>query len=237
MLIAFALWTVQSDPMEQLAEAIRARLDETRISIEVEEAPLGEVLDAVSLVTGITIHLDADVEVRLPQAARTITMVAEGRPAREFLRDLLWPRGLTLTVRRGRVVVVLRDELLPELVTRWYDVSMLRARVMGGAPEVDPYRGNPGEVELGPRANLVRLIRQFVAPETWDRPGREMHVIGIGAWRRRDDGSFFEAEHGGRERTGEMLVVTQSREVHDELDAFLGRLGEFFPRVPPPREP
>ncbi len=137
---------------------------------------------------------------------------------RDGLHLLLKQLDLTWMVHHGRVVITNEEEAEDRLTTRVYDVRNLIELV-----PVSRWNGGPlGQMTTVYQYDfdsLINTIRSAVAPVSWDRVG------GPGS---------INAYYTRRMR---VLVVSQTYDIHRQLDALLRRMAEYGGQTPLPAVP
>lgn len=207
------------------AEAVD-KLKQTRVSVELDEAPLEELLEIVAAHLGEPVAIDPAVDTEDLRVSVKLDDVS----VHSLLRLTLKPRGLTLTLRRGAYVVVPQEATGPGLVTRIYDTqdvilpmpsflgssvaedyTSLYAKMAGGHEDEEPLQldGATPRTKRGEAIELAKIgLRQFLEANTggdsWTRDPRTAIRFG-----------------------GAKLVVTQSADVHAEIERLLDAMRAF----------
>jgi hypothetical protein len=194
-------------------EEVLAALEEVRLSVDFGTdrggAPLAEVADFLSHVTGVGFLLSGGIFDELGPEETAVTLHLPERCVREVL-DVLCDvnRELAWRVEDGVVKFLLREEALGGQVLVLTDVRHLtRSFAGGGDGGAQLTFGDelPSDVPVVLSADeLAELIRSTVAPRSWDEDARNALRIG---------------EQG-------VLFVNQRPEVHAAIRRLLDHLDE-----------
>ena len=200
----------QDDGARRAREILATR----RITLDFQNARLGEVIAYLQEFSGLNFHIDA--EALKDRDDDRITIKVKDVSLRTVLKLVLNPRDLGCVYRDGVIVVTTRTRLAASTVTRVYDIRDLMFQLQdfpGPKFELDYKQSgldtsilNQFEDPKGgfPADTLVDLIKTTVQPRSWDESG-EVSITTL---------------------TG-LLVVSQSRAVHDELARFLDLLRQY----------
>ena len=200
----------QDDGARRAREILATR----RITLDFQNARLGEVIAYLQEFSGLNFHIDA--EALKDRDDDRITIKVKDVSLRTALKLVLNPRDLGCVYRDGVIVVTTRTRLAASTVTRVYDIRDLMFQLQdfpGPKFELDYKQSgldtsilNQFEDPKGgfPADTLVDLIKTTVQPRSWDESG-EVSITTL---------------------TG-LLVVSQSRAVHDELARFLDLLRQY----------
>lgn len=229
----------------QGAQDVVERLATTRVTLDVREADLPDVVRVVGDATGIPLHIAPGAPDSLRADERRVTLRVRDVSARSLLSLVLKPRGLTLTLRGGLVWVVPEDDLEGAVVTRAYDASDL-ALWVEDYPIPQPYWGivpgyrGPGAArgaaavvgmdgtglglagEWGPGVPIYRL------PYPEGTQGNRLDPAELAELVRIHTGGDSWSEHDGvaAHAFRGKLVVAQTAAVHAEIGRLLAGLRE-----------
>ncbi|RPH42003.1 MAG: hypothetical protein EHM91_09720 [Planctomycetota bacterium] len=201
---------------ESRAETIR-KLDTMKVSVDFEDVKLPEALDYLRDFTGLNL-------VVLPKAMEKegdtkIRLKVKDLSVKSVLKLLLASRGLTVGYRDGALVVLPKEDLQDATTMKMFDVRSLLVKLQDHAgPRMELVQ--PGKSGVGPITGvsileepkpppvdedfMVQLIRENTGSGSWDsNPKAAINL------------------------TNGMLVVSQTPSVLREVDALLGKLGQY----------
>lgn len=193
--------------VEQANEAIIKKLNE-KISFDFKETPLRDVVRFLSNKTGINVVLDEaalnDVGVT---ADSKVTLGADEAVLRTALNRMLAQfRGLTYDIRDEALVISTWGSIDDHLVTRLYDIEDFprgnSSRPAAPARIYDVYHDRFPLGGVSPSDMIIDVLKSTVDPDSWEEVG------GPGSIR-----SFRN-----------VLIVSQTREVHERIAATLASL-------------
>ncbi len=199
---------------QESAAELRHRLETTRLSIDLDQAPIEEFLDYLSDVTGVNIVLHPTVVAEQDAQRHGVCLQARDISARDALALVLDLNRLDAAYRDGVLLVTRKEDARHETFSRSYDIRDLLFVIRDfPGPDISLTQGSGSdclgvlisEVD-GPEDDLtqpdvvVELVQENVAPGTWDQEGRSIAC-----------------------RSGH-LVVRQTAEVHEEVERMLDLL-------------
>lgn len=204
-----------SDP----AQRVRDRLASMKIDIDFTNAKLEEVIAYFQEYSGLNFHLDADVRPKEGEDANRVTIKLKGVTMKTALKLILGPRELGAIYRDGVILIQPKSKLGSQTVTRIYEVRDLTLRLRDFAgPRVElTVPGGAGAaiagatfmIEEEPKGEitedfLVDLIKTNTGERSWD-----------------DNAGASITQVSG------LLVISQSKSVHDEIRRLLDLLRQF----------
>ena len=197
---------------------IRGRLASQKIDVDMDNMPLEDALNVIRSYTGYNIILDP--KAREEHSSDVVTLSLKNLSVRSILKIMLGDKELTLVYRRGVLVVVPKAEVSMKVVTKVYDVKDLLYTIRnfpGPKVELVPPDSSGGTALSGAIFDigdddegtitedfLTELIPQSTGGDSWD-----------------------ENENANIEVINNMLVITQSERVHQEVAALLRMLRQF----------
>ncbi len=210
---------VRASAQEDGAETVRRLRDKlaaTKITLDFTNAKLDEVVAYVQEFSGLNFHIDEAARAK-DDASDRITIKLKDVSLRAALRLVLHPRDLRCVYRNGVIVVTTKARLGSQTITRVYEARdlMLALQDFQG-PRVElTAPGGAGQGLAGatfiledPRVTLdkdflTELIKTTTGENSWE------------------DGANSIVEING------LIVISQSRQVHEEIQRFLDRLRMF----------
>lgn len=211
MRIAYLLPALTITLPQETDDEIFPKLFAATLDLDVADVSVREFVDLLRARTSLNFVIDPAVK-----EEGTITLRLKGVRLSTILNLSLKPLGLGVVVSEGILLVVPREKLYKQVTTRVYDVRDLFLRITdfpGPRIEISTAQGGPG---IGPGTSGEG--RQTFNEEVLEELIRAM--TGKGTWEENPNCSIaFLANR--------MMVVTQTRRVHREIENLLARLGEF----------
>lgn len=218
VLFVFGLCAATAAQNDSKVKQIKARLSTQKMSVDFDGLPLEDALNVFRSATGLNIIMDPSA--RAEHAADPITLKLKQLSVRSILRIMLVDKGLTLVYRQGVLVVVPKEYFSKRLVTKVYDVKDLLTTI----------RNFPGpKVELVPpdsSGGMALTGAVFSFGDEDDPPDIEDFLTGLILQSTGGD-TWDENENASLEVVNNLLVITQSKRVHQEVAAMLRMLSQF----------
>ena len=207
---------VESDPRK--AEVVN-RLNTMRVSVDFTNHTLEEAVAFLRDFTGLNILVDAEVYKAQSEDQLKITLKVKELALKSVLKLMLNSRDLTAMYKEGVVLVVPKGKIDKAVSLQLYDVRDLLVKIQDFAgPKVElvsPQKGGTGPL-VGAVFNLeephtvmteefiTEMVKQNTGDKTWDEnPNASMNL------------------------TNGILVVSQSKRVHEEIKRFINLLRQF----------
>ena len=203
----------QDDRASDTDKKVRDQLSSMRINLDFTQARLGDVVAYFQEHTGLNFHLDA--ESLAKQDESRITIRLKDVAIKTALKLILRPRDLGCVLRNGALVIAPKSQLQTETVTRVYEARDVMFGIMDFAgPRMELKVSGSGGIiclfpfEEAPRATLpsellLDLVKANTGGVTWE------------------DGANSITEVSG------LLIVTQSKSVHEEVRKLLDQLRQY----------
>ncbi len=175
-------------------QAIRRSLSKP-VKLDFKETPLDDVVEYLNRKAGIQIIIDRKALDDVGLGIDTpVTVRVDGIKLRSALDFMLGPHDLTWTIAHEVLLITTLEEAENMLPAKVYDVSDFPA-----------YRNEQGQ-GVPDYDSLVEMIAACIEPTSWDSVGgpgsiAPFHATGV-----------------------RVLLIAQTREVHEEVDALLGKL-------------
>jgi type II secretory pathway component GspD/PulD (secretin) len=190
------------------------RLETMKVTVDFEDVKLPEAVDYLRDVTGLNLIV-------LPKAMEKdgeskIRLKVKDLSVKSVLKLLLSSRGLTATYRDGAIVILPKEDLNDSTSMRMFDVRALQVKIQdfnGPVMELtSPLSKKSGitiDLPSDPKVSLpddflIDMIRVNTGNGTWDTNPKAAINLSNG-----------------------MLVVSQTPSVLREIDALLGKLGQY----------
>lgn len=175
---------------------LRQRVANTRIaSIAFPDMPVAEAVNGISIISGIPIVIDPEVKAELDSGGTPLNLSTLTDIPVESLLNIVTAQageGLTWTVRHGVVFMTKKEKALAKGVPRFHSVQDLtfaqtdfKGPVIGRIPkpgeEQDetsggPFGGEVAGVAVVQPEEIVTLIKENIARESWDGGGYSIDV-------------------------------------------------------------
>jgi hypothetical protein len=216
ILLAALLGQEDSDPKK---EEILGKLNNQRITLDFKDVPLEDALGFVRDYANLNIVVDAEVFTKLSEDQLRINIKVKDLTLKSALKLMLGGRDLTATYKEGVLMVIPKDKANKSVTTRVYDVRDLLFKIQDfPGPKVEltapssggtPLTGATFSVEEEPKSVISEeFITEIVKSNT-----------GEGAWDENPNASVT--------LTNGLLIVTQSKKVHGEVEKLLQMLRQF----------
>ncbi|MCI0342168.1 MAG: hypothetical protein L0216_13660 [Planctomycetales bacterium] len=178
---------VAEDPR---VKAIRGQLATKKINLDFEDAPFPTVINYIKTTSGVNLVVDKAVLEELAEAR--VNLKLEDLPVQAALGILLDFQKLTATFKSGVLYITKPEQAVGEAVLEIHDIRDLTYKVGSfPGPKIELKSGSDaadagglsftdeGGAETTPQPEeLVDLIKQSVAAESWAIPGRSITQIG-----------------------------------------------------------
>jgi len=190
------------------------RLETMKVTVDFEDVKLPEAVDYLRDVTGLNLVVlpramekDGDAKLRLKVKDLSVKSV---------LKLLLSSRGLTAGYRDGAIVIMPKEDLQDSTTMKMFDVRALQVKIQdfdGPVMELTSPQSRKSGITVAiptdpkvalPDDFLIDMIRVNTGSGSWDSNPKAAINLNNG-----------------------MLVVSQSPSVLREIDALLGKLGQY----------
>ena len=205
-----------SDPRKQ--EVVN-KLNTMRITVDFANQTLEEAIAYLRDFTGLNIVVDAEVYKAQSEDQLKVTLKVKDLLVKSVLKLMLNARDLTAMYKDGVVLVVPKGKLDKSVTLQLYDVRDLLVKIQDFAgPKVEltsPQKGGGGPLTGAtftleePRSTITEeFITDMVKQNTGDK-------------------SWDENPNASITLTNGVLVVSQSKRVHEEIKRFVNLLRQF----------
>jgi type II secretory pathway component GspD/PulD (secretin) len=212
---AFAQGADESDTRKN--EVLR-KLDSMRVSMDFTDRPLEEVLGFLRDFSGLNIVTDAEVAA-MGEDQLKVTLRVKDLLLKSVLKLMLSSKNLTATYKEGVILVVPKGKVDKAVVLQIYDVRDLLVAIQDfPGPRVElvsPSAGGGGPLTGAaftleePKSTitedfLTEMVKSNTGDRTWDENPNASITLANG-----------------------MLIVSQSRRVHEEVKRLINLLRQF----------
>jgi len=205
-----------TDPRRQ---EILNKINSMRLTVDFNNVPLEQALDYLRDFSGLNIVLDAEVPQKFTEDQLRVTLKVKDLLLKSILKLMLSPRDLTATFREGVLLILPKGKADRSVTLQMYDVRDLLLKIQDfPGPRVElvapsgtgqtPLTGASFVLEE-PRSTITEeFITEMVKANTGDRSWDENPNVSISL-------------------ANGILVVSQSRRVHEEIRRLIGKLRQF----------
>jgi len=209
----------QEDPKSaEQVKQVKEKLGSMRISLDFSATPLEDVIQYVQEFSGLNFHIDADVRSKVGEDQLKVTIKLKDVLLKSALKLILSPRELGCTFRDGVLFITAKDKIAATVATRVYDVKDLLFVIRDFAgPRVElmtpgasgALAGATFQLEDEPKTAvteefIIDLVKGNTGDKSWDDNSAASITLMNG-----------------------LLVVSQSKKVHEEVRRLLDLLREF----------
>lgn len=216
--VAAPAWA-QAKPQDPRKSEVVAKLNSLRVSLDFKDAPIEDAVNVLRDMTGINFHLDPELHTKLAPEQLKVTFKVNDLLLKSALKLMLSSRDMGAVYRDGVIVLQHKDKTTAAVTLEIYDVRDLLFKLQDfPGPRVElvsPSAG--GGTALGistftleePKSAITdELILDIVKSNTGDK-------------------TWDEAAGANASLANGLLVVTQSRRVHEEVRRLLNLLRQF----------
>ncbi len=204
------------DPRKQ---EILNRLSGMKIDLDFADTPLADVLDFIRDFAQINLVMDPHVAEQAAGDGMKVTIKVRELALKSALKLILQSKGLTAVYRDGVLLVLPQDEAKKSVVLRIYDVRDLLAQIQdfpGPVVELKP----PGQDGAGGISGAQFSLEEPKSIMTEDFLTQMIKThTGGGDWDSNPSASI--------QLSNGLLMVTQTKGVHGEVEILLGKLRAF----------
>jgi hypothetical protein len=213
--LGLAPWTAFAQDSSR-REAIESKLNTMAIDVNFQEASLKDVVGYLREYTGLNWLIDPAVDA---DGATGIALRLRGVKVITALRLVLRDLEMAAVIRDGMIVIVPREALHDLVVTRVYDVRDLLVKINNFAgPRLELLPGQGGS-HVGVQVTWVEEPNARPIDETVIDDLIRSNTGGA-SWDENPNAQIVMSPNG-------LLMVTQSKKVHAEIERLLGMLRWF----------
>ncbi len=206
------------DDIDPKKQEILNKLNNQRITVDFNAASLDDALNYIRDMTNINIVVDAEVHTKLSEDQLKVNLKVKDLLLKSALKLMLQSKELACTYRDGVLVIMPKDKVNTSVVTRVYDVRDLLFKIADfPGPKVElasPSGGTPltgATFSLDSEAKstitedfISELVKSNTGEKSWDDNPNASITLANG-----------------------LLIVTQSKKIHTEVDRMLNMLRQF----------
>lgn len=199
-------------------DEILSKLNSQRITLDLNGVSLEDALGFIRDYSGINIVVDQEVYTKRTQEQLTITIKVRDLILKSAMKLLLGTRDLTATYRDGVLYVVPKEKSGQSVVTRVYDVRDLLFKIQDfPGPKVELVSPSGGGAPLTGATFTIEEPKSVISEDFITEIVKTN--TGEGSWEENANASITLANG--------LLIITQSKKVHGEVDRLLNMLRQF----------
>ncbi|HVR85967.1 MAG TPA: hypothetical protein VMU54_16725 [Planctomycetota bacterium] len=206
----------ESDPRKQ---EVVSKLNTMRITVDFANVTMEEAVGYLRDFSGLNIIVDAEVYKNQSEDQLKVTLKVKDLLLKSVLKLMLNSRELTAMYKEGVVLIIPKGKIDKSVTLQLYDVRDLLVKIQDFAgPKVElvsPSKGGGGPLTGAtftleePRSTLTEeFITEMVKQNTGDK-------------------SWDENPNASITLTNGVMVVSQSKRVHEEIKRFINLLRQF----------
>lgn len=217
-LLAFAAAAAAQDPIDPRKAEVLNKLNNQRVTLDFKDAPIQDVVSFLAEFTGINFYLDPEIHAKLSEEQLRVTLKVRDLLLKSALKLVLSAKELTGVYKEGVIVIQHRDKLGGSTAMQVYDVRDLLFKLQDfPGPRVELQSNTAGGTALTgatftleePRSVISEdFITDLIKTNTGDR-----------SWDENPNASVTLANG--------LLIVSQTRKVHEEIKRLLNLLRQF----------
>jgi hypothetical protein len=214
----FAVPVFAQDDIDPKKQEILNKLNNLRITVDFNGVPLDDALNYIRDMTNINIIVDADVHTKLSEDQLKVTLKVKDLLLKSAMKLMLQAKELSCSYKEGVLIILPKDKVNTAVVTQLYDVRDLLFKIQDfPGPKVElaapsggtPLTGATFSLDSEPKSTITEdFITELVKSNTGDK-----------SWEDNPNASITLANG--------ILVVTQSKKVHQEVGRMLNMLRQF----------
>jgi type II secretory pathway component GspD/PulD (secretin) len=208
-----------SEVVDQRKAEVVNKLNSMRVSVDFSNTSLEEAVSFLRDFSGLNIIVDAEVYQKQSEDQLKITLKVKDLLLKSVLKLMLSARDLTAMYKEGVLLVVPKGKIDKSVTLQLYDVRDLLVKLQDfPGPKVEltsPQKGGGGPLTGAtftleePRSTITEeFITDMVKQNTGDK-------------------SWDENPNASITLTNGVLVVSQSKRVHEEIKRFVNLLRQF----------
>ncbi len=217
--VAAAAAPAQEGGADPRRQEVLNKLNSMRVTVDFNGLALEEALNFIRDFSGLNIVLDGEVPQKLTEEQLKVTLKVKDLLLKSVLKLMLSPRDLTAIFKEGVIMILPKGKADHAVTLQMYDVRDLLMKIQdfpGPRVELVSPSGGAGGPLTGatftleePRSTITEdFITEMVKSNTGDR-----------SWDENPNASIALANG--------ILVVSQSRRVHEEVRRLINKLRQF----------
>jgi hypothetical protein len=222
LILSLSALSAQDDsgPIDQKKNEILSKLNNQRITLDFKDVSLDEAINFIRDFTSINIVVDAEVHTKYSEDQLRITMKIKDLVLKSALKLMLSQRDLTATYKEGVLLIVPRDKVNKVVTLVVYDVRDLLFKLQDfPGPKVELVSGSGG----GGGTPLTGATFTLEEPKSVISEDFITEMVRANT----GEGSWDDNENASISLANGLLIVTQSKKVHQEVGRLLNMLRQF----------
>jgi len=218
VILAYAGAAVAQETTDPRKQEIVNKLSTMRISLDFKDTSLDDAISFLRDFTGINFYIDPDIRTKLSDDQLKVTMHVNDLLLKSALKLMITSKDLTVVYKEGVLVVQHKDKAQAAVSMQVYDVRDLLFKLQDfPGPKVELQQGSGGGGALTGATFTLEEPKSVVTEEFIT----EMVKTNTG------ERSWDENPNASINLANGLLVVTQSRRVHEEIRRLLNLLRQF----------
>lgn len=209
-------------PAKSDAEELTALMKRTKVSVELENAPIEDLVEIVRQHLNKNFVVSPKVWGEHSSEDLRISVKLKEVSVHTLLRVTLRPRDLTVTVSEGVLMVVPRSAVTEEIITKIYDIRDLVLPIRDFTPPQVPW-GIQGSAD-GSGATFSSIFGSLADGGEEDDGGATLDTIQQLVEAHTGGDSWTEHPKAALSFVNGMMVVSQTKKTHEEIDRLLASL-------------
>jgi hypothetical protein len=208
-----------NEPTDPRRQEIVNKLNTMRVTVDFSNVTLEEAVSYLRDFTGLNIIVDAEVYKNQSEDQLKVTLKVKDLLVKSVLKLMLNSRELTAMYKEGVLLIIPKGKIDKAVTLQLYDVRDLLVKIQDFAgPKVElvsPSKGGGGPLTGAtftleePRSTITEeFITEMVKQNTGDK-------------------SWDENPNASINLTNGVMVVSQSKRVHEEIKRFINLLRQF----------
>jgi HSP20 family molecular chaperone IbpA len=200
-------------------DEIVSKLNNQKITLDFKDVSLEDALGFVRDFAGINIHIDSEVHTVLSEDQLVVNIKVRDLILKSALKLMLNSKDLTATYKDGVLLVIPKSKANKAVTTRVYDIRDLLLKIQDfPGPKVELTSGGGGGTPLTGATFAIDEEPKNVLSEDF--------IVEI-VKSNTGDGAWDENENASITLANGLLIVTQSKKVHSEVERLLNLLRQF----------
>ena len=208
----------RQDDIDPKKAEILNKLNNQKITVDFTGVPLDDALNYIRDMTNINIVVDANVHTKLSEDQLKVNLKVKDLLLKSALKLMLQSKDLSASYKEGVLVIICKDQINASVVTRVYDVRDLLFKVADfPGPKVELASPSGGTPLTGATFSLDSEAKSTISEDFISEMVKSN--TGEKSWDDNPNASITLANG--------LLIVTQSKKIHTEVDRLLNMLRQF----------
>ena len=198
---------------------VKNKIESMRLSVDFDKVSLEDAMSFIREFADINIFVDPRVHEDLSEEDLQVTLRVKGLKLISILKFIVQPKGLAAVLKDGVLRITTKDSIKQNTYLKLYDVRAMLIKIPNfPGPKVELVTPGSG---VGPLTGA-----QFTFDEPSDGPVTEEFLVDMVTEMTGND-SWDENPNASVSLANGILVVTQTKAVHKEIQRLLQLLSRF----------